>query len=213
MSAWWHAWLPGGRESQWASARWVVVDTETTGLDPARDALIAIGGVAVVDAGVVPADSFEAIVYRDGNVDQENVVIHGLGHEAQRAGAPLPDVLAAFRAWVGDACLVGYHARFDRAVLSMAARRAGIDWPDRRWLDLAPLAAALGRSGAPGEGTLDDCLAANGIACSARHHAAGDALATAELMVKLRARAARRGAVGFAALLDLTSERRWLPTG
>jgi len=42
--------------------RWVVVDTETTGLDVARDTLIAIGGVAVDAEGVVPGDSFEVVL-------------------------------------------------------------------------------------------------------------------------------------------------------
>ena len=51
---------PGDAE---ASARIVVVDTETTGLDAAKDALVAIGGVAVDDEGVDPADSFDVVQF------------------------------------------------------------------------------------------------------------------------------------------------------
>ena len=46
--------------------------------------------------------------------------------------------------------------------------------------------------------SLDDWLAAFGIECTIRHNAAADALATAELLLRLRSLAGRQGTRGFA---------------
>jgi DNA polymerase-3 subunit epsilon len=192
--------------------RCVVVDTETAGLDPARDALLAIGAVAVDDAGVRIADSFEVTVRSDTHLAHDNVLVHGLGRDVVRSGVPAAAALAAFDAYVAGAPCIGFHCEFDRAVLARAAAGAGVV-PGLRapWLDVAELARALEpdryRKGAR---SLDDWLSAFAVATTTRHTAAGDALATAELLLKLRAVAARRGDRGFDALLRLARHRRWL---
>jgi DNA polymerase III subunit epsilon len=206
-------WLGGGGRGTAAgpAERWIVVDTETSGLDPERDRLLAIGAVAVDDAGIVPNDSFEIVLQSEPSGDAANIVVHGIGHGAQAAGIPAPAALAAFDAWAAGAPRAGFHTDFDRAVLRVAYARAGLPVDERPWLDLAPLAAALvpdayrygGRS-------LDDWLAAFGIECSIRHNAASDALATAELLLRLRALAARQGTRGFGALVKAARAQKWL---
>jgi DNA polymerase-3 subunit epsilon len=194
--------------------RWVVVDTETTGLDVARDTLIAIGGVAVDAEGVVPGDSFEVVLRNAEGSDHDNILVHGIGRHAQRMGAPPVEGLTAFAQWVGDAQFAGYHTDFDRAVLMRAAAFAKVPLPERAWLDLAPLAAALAPDKQKkGGGTLDDWLVAFGIECPVRHNAAADALATAELLLHIRARAAKQGRTDFAALLRVAKQQKWLAAG
>lgn len=194
--------------------RWVVVDTETTGLDVARDTLIAIGGVAVDAEGVVPGDSFEVVLRNAEGSDHDNILVHGIGRHAQRTGVPPAEGLAAFAQWVGDAQYTGYHTDFDRAVLMRAAALTKVPLPERAWLDLAPLAAALAPDKQKkGGGTLDDWLVAFGIECPIRHNAAADALATAELLLHLRARAAKQGSNDFAALLKVAKQQKWLASG
>lgn len=194
-----------------SAGRWVVVDTETSGLDPARDALLAIGAVAVDDDGIRLADSFEVVLRHDGPVDAESVIVHGLGHAAQRGGSPAADALAAFAEFVADAPCVGFHVAFDRAVLDRAFAAAGSRPPPVNWLDAADLAATLDHDAHKrGQRSLDDCLARFGIETLSRHTAAGDALATAELLLRLRALAAAEGHRGFAALARLSRQHRWL---
>ena len=196
------------------AGRWVVVDTETSGLDPETDRLLGIGAVAVDDDGVQPGDSFEVVVGGAPAGDAANIVVHGIGHGAQQDGMPGPEALAAFRAWVADAPLVGFHADFDRAVLRNAYAGAGMPADDRPWLDLAPLAAALMPQAARyGGHSLDDWLAVFGIECTIRHNAAADALATAELLLRLRAMAVKQGARGFGGLLKLARQQKWLQGG
>jgi DNA polymerase-3 subunit epsilon len=200
-----------GRSGPRATGRWVVVDTETSGLDPETDRLLGIGAVAVDGDGIQPDDSFEVVLGGDPAGDAANIVVHGIGHGAQREGMPGPEALAAFRAWAADAPLVAFHADFDRAVLRRAYAGAGMPTAEAPWLDLAPLAAALVPKAARyGGHSLDDWLAVFGIECTIRHNAAADALATAELLLRLRALAAGEGAQGFTALQKIARQKKWL---
>jgi DNA polymerase III subunit epsilon len=203
-------WL--GRDAPATPAgRWVVVDTETSGLDPERDRLLAIGAVAVDDDGILLDDSFEIVLKGDPSGDAANIVVHGIGHGAQAAGVPVRGALEAFREWAADAPRVGFHTDFDRAVLRIAFAGAGLPADDRPWLDLAPLAGALvPEAYRYGGRSLDDWLAAFGIECTIRHNAASDALATAELLLRLRAIAAKQGTRGFAALVKAARAQKWL---
>lgn len=191
--------------------RWVVIDTETTGIDPSRDTLLAVGGIAVDDEGIAIDDSFETVLRHTGPTDPANLALHGIGREQLLSGAPPEDALRALEIWVAGAPCVAFHADFDCRVLERAAKEAGLPPLAGPWLDLAPLAAAL----APevvrkGTGTLDDWLRAYGIECPGRHNAANDALAAAELFLRLKVGAAAQGAIGYAQLAQIGRHRRWL---
>ena len=195
------------------SERWVVVDTETSGLDPERDALLAIGAVAVDGEGIRVADSFEVVLRNQAAGDAANVVIHGIGYGAQREGVPLADALPAFAAYVGAAPCIGFHTGFDRAVLERALAAANAGPMAVPWLDVAELAAALHpEQHNRGNRSLDDWLTRYAIDTASRHSAAGDALATAELLLRLRAVAAGQGSRGFGALARMARQHRWLGT-
>ena len=192
-------------------ARVVVVDTETTGLDPERDDLVAIGAVAVDALGIAPGDSFEVVVRRAGPVDARNAAVHGVGAAAQAAGTPAEEALRAFDAYAAGAPRVAFHADFDRRVLRRACAASGADFDARPWLDLAQLAASLEpKRWQAGKRSLDDWLDAFAIGTEARHSAAGDALATAELYLRLRAMARAQGVAGHDALVRAAAQQRWL---
>jgi DNA polymerase-3 subunit epsilon len=193
------------------SSRWVVLDTETSGLDPDRDRLLAIGGVAVDDDGLLPGDSFEIVLRSDAGASESNIVLHGIGRGAQAAGVAPAHALAAFAGWAADSPRVAFHAQFDRIALARAFERAGLEDAAVPWLDLSPLAAALEpRASRYGTHSLDDWLAAFGIECLVRHNAAADAFATAEMLLRLRSMAARQGAKGFDALVKVARQNKWL---
>lgn len=194
-------------------ARWLVVDVEASGLDPARDRLLAIAAVALHRDGerlmLRPADSFELVLAQpERPVDKANVLVHGIGVGAQRAGVEPAAALAAFTAYVADAPLVAFHAAFDRRLLERALSAHGARLR-ARWLDLADLAPVL----QPGTAAvaLDDWLALHGIEVAERHRAAADAWATAELLQTLWPLARRQHAGDFRGLQRLARARRWLP--
>ena len=175
------------RRADPAHPRWVVVDVETGGLDPRRDALLAVGAVAVsvADGTLRLADHFEVVLRQPVASAPANILVHGIGHAAQTGGMPPATALADFLDYLGDSPLVAFHAAFDATALARACRRElghAFDW---RWLDLAYVAPAL----LPREQrrSLDDWCARFGIVNAQRHHALADALATAELLLALRA--------------------------
>jgi DNA polymerase III subunit epsilon len=210
---WLSRWI-GARSVDIDPTRWVVLDVETTGLDVREDELLAIAAVAIrFDAAAAPrielADSFEAVLQHDARVaDKDNILLHGIGVGAQRAGAPPAAVLAAFERWIGRSPLVAYHAAFDQAMIGRAFEREFARGLPNRWLDLAPVAAALypdSRLEA-----LDDWLALFAIDCVARHEAAADTLATAELLLRLWPRARGMRCASFDGLAQLARHQRWL---
>jgi DNA polymerase-3 subunit epsilon len=215
----WPRWWPGARGAQVQTPpRWVVLDVESSGLDPARDCLLAIAAVAVAVAPGRPhiacGDSFEVLLGHPAAqaagapVDKANILVHGLGVGAQARGTPPVQALQAFEAWVAGAPCVGFHVDFDRVLIERAFRQHLGRVPGWQWLDLEPL-AALSRPGAPRR-ALDDWLADYGIPCAARHQAAADALATAELLLRLWPFLSRERATTFEACRRLAARRRWL---
>ncbi len=207
----WRQWRGDGGASP---ARWVVLDTETSGLDPSHDMLLSIGAVAVDAHGICLRDSFEVVLRNDDAGNRDNIVVHGIGYGAQRKGVPAAAALQALVGYLEAAPCVGFHCEFDQAVLARAARDAGVALPVVPWLDVAMLAGAIepGRQRA-GVRSLDEWLQAFSITLAARHNAAADALATAELLLRLRARAEPQAQFDHAALVHLSRQHRWLAAG
>jgi DNA polymerase-3 subunit epsilon len=213
MPLWPISW--GAKPGRLDPCRWLVLDVESSGLDPSSDRLLALAAVAVrVDggrAGIDLADSFEAVLQQPaapGLPDKPNILVHGIGVAAQAAGRDPVQALAAFEAFAGAAPLLGYHAAFDRRLIERATRsQLGRRLPNP-WLDIADVAAVLH----PGVDAraLDDWLRHFGIECMQRHQAAADTLATAELLLRLWPAARGEGVKDFAGLARLASRRRWL---
>ena len=215
MAGWWQRFT--GSAAGAVEPRWVVLDVETSGLDARRARLLAIAALGVHRAGggwrIVPADSFEVVLRYEAaeaeSLDRDNILLHGIGVGAQREGVARPEALQRFAAFVADAPLVAFHAAFDRTMIERACRGERLAVPPNPWLDLEPLAGVLmpqvrARS-------LDEWMAVLGIPCLARHEAAADTLATAELLLRLAPRLdAETGGAGFAAAQRLAAQRRWV---
>ncbi|HEX6528638.1 MAG TPA: 3'-5' exonuclease [Burkholderiales bacterium] len=194
--SWW-------RRTPLAQTRWVAIDCETSGLDPARDRLLSVGAVAVSAARIELSSALHSLVKQDAPSPASNILIHGIGGDAQRAGLPLAQVLQKLADYVGDAVPVGFHAPFDEQVLRRHGFRAR-----QGWVDLAALAPVLfpGRKAK----ALDEWLAEFGIPAHQRHDALGDAFATAQLLLVALAEAQRQRADTVEALRAAGRAARWL---
>ena len=195
------------------TARWVVVDCETSGLDAARDRLLSIGAVAVRAGRIELAEAFSALLRQDAPSDPANILVHGIGGDAQRNARAAPEVLREFSRFVADGLPVAFHAHFDHVVLQRAmAQVPGLAAPGD-WLDLARLAPALQPAADGAQRALDDWLKEFGIPCPARHDALADAYATAQLLLVLLAEAERQRVASVADLRRLERAGRWLVAG
>jgi len=79
-----------------AQARLVVVDVETTGLDPRRDRLLAIGACAVEGGRLHTGAGYEALLRQAIVGARENILIHGIGPQEQATGAAPEEALMGF---------------------------------------------------------------------------------------------------------------------
>jgi DNA polymerase-3 subunit epsilon len=182
-------------------ARFVVVDVETSGLDPRRDRLLAIGAVAVEAGRLRPGEGYDVTVHNPVPSARANILVHGISPDAQTAGLAVDVALMGFLELARHDVLVAFHAGFDQAVLQRALReQLGIRLPNL-WLDVAYLAPALVPETRPGNRNLDDWLAHFDLRAHSRHNAAYDAYATAELLLILLARATRAGITSVGQLL------------
>lgn len=188
--------------------RVVVVDVESSGLNPARDRLIAIGAVAVTDGRIRLEDSLETVLQQARVSDKTNILVHGIGGTAQRAGMPPAEALLAFLEYVGKDPLVAFHVAFDETLISRAMKGfLGLTFR-HAWADLAYVAPALQPQLARRYRSLDDWMGQFRIGNYARHNALADAFATAELLLALQPQLAARKAASFRGLKALERERR-----
>ena len=193
-----------------SAARFVVADIEATGLDVQHDRMIAVGAVSVEAARIDLGRSLYVVLRQPAASSRENILVHGIGGTAQRAGEDPVEGLLAFLEFAGKAPLVGFHAGFDDALIRRAMRE-GLGEPyARRWVDLAQLAPELLPEEAPARRHLDAWLERFGIEVFGRHHAAADALATAQLLLALLPRAAARRLASVEAMLWEPGVARWL---
>ena len=170
--------------------RWVVLDTETTGLSLWRDQLISVAAIAVhVQPGLTAGricirDRFEAVIRLPKiKHDKHNILIHHIGVQAQSVGEDQAQVLTRFGQWIGDAPLFAFHADFDQAMLTRAYKKVSLPVPRNRWIDVARLTNWAARDAR--HVSLDDRMTQFGLQCIARHQASGDTFVTAELLLML----------------------------
>ena len=169
--------------------RYVVINTEATGLDPERDRLLAVAAIAI-DGGLIRAqESYSASLADD-------------------PGAALAGLLE----FAGKAPLVVFGAGFNRRLLERAWQTHLGGVPETIWLDLFWLLPAVFRPGLDGPTRLAQWMKIFDIETFQRHHALGDAWAIAQLLLALLARAPRLGAGTARALADLERSRRQFTT-
>jgi DNA polymerase-3 subunit epsilon len=189
----WQALPAQDRRTPLASARFVVVDTETSGLDPRSARLLSIGACRVEALALQLTPSLDVALRQAAPSADANILVHGIGRQRQLDGADAADALTEFLGFAGRPVFVGYHALFDATVLQRALRaELGLAF-DTDWLDVAALLPALLPELAAGTWDLDRWLDHCGVPNFERHSALADACATAELLLLALARAAARG--------------------
>src|SRR5690554_1106142 len=162
-------------------SRLIVLDLETTGLNAAKDEVIAIGAVAVQGGMIHLDDQFDLILRRPELDIRETVLIHGIGTEALTQGHETEDALLHLLDWMNGDPILAYHSAFDQKFLEKTLKAELGYTRNHTWMDVADLLPAFFPDALTGGKGLDHWADFFGLEVSARHHAASDALATAEL--------------------------------
>jgi DNA polymerase III subunit epsilon len=168
-----------------------VFDTETTGLDPAGgDEIIQVGAVRIVNGKLLRAERFDQLVDPGRSIPETGIRFHGIRPEMLRGQPRIAEVVPAFHAFAADSVLVGHNVAFDLRFLQLKEAATGVRF-DHPVLDTLLLASVA----QPGEAShsLEAIAARLGVTVSARHSAAGDALTTAQVFLRLLPLLAQRG--------------------
>ncbi|WP_395695846.1 PolC-type DNA polymerase III [Nocardioides sp.] len=173
----------------WRDVDYCVVDVETTGLDLRRDTLVSFGSVVVRAGRLVFGSRVTVDVRPDRRIGVDAMTVHGLRHEDLEAAPPLADVADRIVSELDGRVLVAHAAWIERAILREPVRLAG-----RRWrpavVDTAALLRATGvaPSGTGHEPDLEWSAEVLHVCPHSTHHALGDALTTAEVLLALASR-------------------------
>jgi DNA polymerase-3 subunit epsilon len=196
--------LPAQRERRLDALTFVVFDAETTGLSPrGDDRIVSLAGVRERRGTVRRAETFDALVKPGRAVPAESVRFHGITDAMLEEAPPIDVVLPAFQRFADGAVLVGHEVWFDLAFLAREVRRLGIPpLPTRHAiLDTRLLSEVV--HGARADHTLEAVAARLGVEIQGRHSALGDALATAEVFVRLLELLRKRGIRTLGQALDV----------
>lgn len=190
----------------WRTDTFVVIDLETTGLDPRRDHIVSYGAVPVRNGRVRTSESVYGLVHAPHDVPGTSVKFHGLRTQDLEDAPPLPDCVATLDGLIGDHRVVAHCAWVERLFLSRAFRRSYLPFTSAI-VDTAVLAqCVLDVELERGQSiSLEYATTALGLPVHSPHHALGDAVTTASLFIALAGQLERGRILTTAMLLEMSA--------
>lgn len=156
--------------------KWIVIDLETTGLDPRRDRIIEIGAVKCGEDGVL--ETFQSLVDPEHSLPPFITELTGITDEMLMGQPLLDEVMPDFLEFAADCIPIAHNASFEAGFLKKHTGWDGSDWLDT--ITLAKMAFPYLASY-----SLENLTEALSLANKAPHRALADAEATALLLVKI----------------------------
>lgn len=168
------------------SERFVVLSTETSGLNPTKDVILSIGSFAVVDNSIVIQDSFEAVLlqykfFHDNGLTNEFII------ESKMEKLPEPEALKALIEYIGNGVLVGHHINFDVEMINAALEKLDCGRLKNEALDVDVMYRKLHDIN-DRQFSLDELCDIYKIPKSERNSSSEDAYKIALLFLKLKSR-------------------------
>lgn len=106
------------------SNRYVVLSSETTGLNPDKDVILSIGSFSVINNSILIGDSFE-IFFAQYKFFHDNGISNEFTLESKMKKMGEAEGIQAFVEFLGNSVLVGHHIDFDVDMINVALDRLG----------------------------------------------------------------------------------------
>ncbi len=166
-------------------ARFVIFDTETTGLTIKEDRILSIGAISVTGNTMDVADSLELYIKQD-RFNPKTAEIHGILKDGNIKKVDESEAIIQFLNHIKDSILVAHHATFDVAMVNENLKRMGLPKLKNKVLDTGILFKktnlCLNRDKLY---TLDELCDVFHLKKHDRHTASGDAYITAIVFMKI----------------------------
>jgi DNA polymerase III epsilon subunit family exonuclease len=178
----------------------VVVDVETTGAKTPPCRVTEIGAYRIANGRIVA--EFQTLVNPQARIPPFIVGLTGITDEMVRDAPLFEEIASDWLRFAGDAVLVAHNSQFDTRFLNHEVSRL---YPGRRMINSHICTVKLSRSAVPGllNYRLHTVAEHFQIPIFNRHRAAGDALATAEIFIRILDRLREHG------VRDLAEARRF----
>lgn len=162
-------------------APYVVIDIETTGLDPLQDGIIEIAALRVEEGKI---SEFHSLILHDKKLPDEVTKLTGITNELlAQEGLELPKVLEELVHFIGSLPIVGYNLHFDIDFLNHNLRNMNKEIIKNKKVDLLGLVKK--EKMFLSSYKLQDVLVAYGLEESVSHRALEDAKLTNILATKV----------------------------
>ena len=168
---------------QLSDLAYTVFDTETTGLNPqGGDEIVSIGAVRIINGRMLHEEVFDQLVDPKRSIPSESTRFHGIRSEDVAGQPEITQALPHLHRFAENTVLVAHNAAFDMRMLQIKEASSGVRFINPV-LDTMLLSAVVNPSHKDHNlGTLAKRL---GVKIVGRHTAMGDAVATAEIFLKL----------------------------
>lgn len=168
------------------SERFVVLSTETSGLNPTKDVILSIGSFSVMNNSIVIQDSFEAVLlqykfFHDNGLTNEFII------ESKMEKLAEPDALKSLIEYLGNGILVGHHVNFDVEMINAALEKLDCGRLKNEALDVDVMYRKLHDINDK-QFSLDELCEIYKIPKSERNSSSEDAYRIALLFLKLKSR-------------------------
>ncbi len=178
----------GSEHKDLSLTRFVVIDTETTGLDLKTDRILCIGALSIQNGTIAIKNSFE--VYLDQYFyHAKNIEIHGILKKDSIEQITELEAIQSLLTYIGNSILVGHHVGFDILMVNEALKRHGLPNLKNKSLDTSQLyIRTLIKSNlleSKNRYSLDELAEKFDISKKDRHTALGDAYITAIAFLKI----------------------------
>ena len=180
--------------------RFVVFDTETTGLHIKNDRILSIGCVAIQNLQIKVADQLECYL-RQENFNADTVKIHGLLKKGAFKQVDEQEAILKFLKYVDNSVLVAHHASFDVAMINSSLKRMGLPKLKNKVIDTGELFRKTKINQTKNHFSLDELAKYFNIPLHDRHTASGDAFITALIFLKIISVLSKRSLYSLSDLL------------
>lgn len=196
---------PAEVDVDWRADTFVVIDLETTGLDPRHDHIVSYGAVPIRDGRVKTAESIYGLVQVPGDVPGCSIKFHNLRTQDLDGAPPLADCVATLDDLIDGHPVVAHCAWVERSFLRKAFRRSYLTFASPI-VDTAVLAHhVLDIDIGPDKVVaLEYAATTLGLPVHSPHHALGDAITTASLFIALAGRLEQGNILTTARLLQMS---------
>ena len=166
--------------------RFVVLSTETTGLNLEKDVVLSFGCIAVINNSIIVNDCFEVVLLQykflhDNDLSNEFIIESKMPKLGER------EAVEAFIEYIGNAILVGHRIHFDVAMINEALEKLDCGRLKNEALDIEIMHRKLVDS-TDRNFSIDELCKIYKMSRSDRHSSSEEAYTMALLFLKLKSR-------------------------